>query len=92
MMIAIHNKVIKQEYSTISEFVADYIKISGEDPVCAFCLFNALIEIEKNGGELVFGSWGVERKDGSKFYEFGGEDYNGVSAFFKERTFKGMVL
>ena len=92
MMIAINEKVIKKDYATISEFVADYIKISGEEPVCNFCLFNALIEIEKNGGELVFGSWGVERKDGSKHWEFGGEDYKGVSAFFKERTFKGMVL
>lgn len=92
MMIAIHQKVVKQDYATTSEFITDYIKISGEEPVCAFCLFNALIEIEKNGGELVFGSWGVERKDGSKFWEFGGEDYIGVSAFFKERTFKGSVL
>jgi hypothetical protein len=92
MMIAIHHKVVKQDYATISEFVADYVKISGEEPVCAFCLFNALMEIEKNGGELVFGSWGIERKDGSKFWEFGGEDWTGVSAFFKDRTFKGMVL
>jgi hypothetical protein len=92
MMIAIHQKVVKQEYATIGEFVADYIKISGEEPVCAFCLFNALIEIETNGGELVFGSWGVERKDGSKFWEFGGDGWTGVSAFFKERTFKGIVV
>ena len=84
IVIAIHQKVIKQDYENISDFVADYIKISGEEPVCSFCVFNALIEIEKNGGNLVFGSWGVERKNGSKFWEFGGEDRVGISSFLVE--------
>jgi hypothetical protein len=85
-MIILHLKVISREYATLGEFLDDYKEIAGEKPVTGFCIFNALIEKEKNGGELIFGSWGVEREDGSKFYDFGGEDYKGVSAFMKTRT------
>jgi hypothetical protein len=85
-MIMLHLKVISTEYATLGEFLDDYKQISGEEPVTGFCMFNALIEQEKNGGELIFGSWGVERADGSKFYEFGGKDYKGVSAFMKTQS------
>jgi hypothetical protein len=62
--------VIGREYASLGEFLDDYKEIEGEVPVTGFCIFNALIEKEKNDGELIFGSWGVERADGSKFYDF----------------------
>jgi hypothetical protein len=92
IMKAIVMKNINRYYPELADFVADYKKIMGEEKAQGYCLHNALMEIDENGGELVFGSWGVELKDGSKFWEFGGEDYIGVKAFFKERTFKGMIL
>jgi len=86
MMTMINTAVLtKAGYSSINEFITDYILIVGEEPVVAFCYFNALIEIQKNGGELIMGSFGWNRKDGSKFYEFGGEDYLNVKAFIKPR-------
>ena len=40
------------------------------------CDFNAVSELNKNGGTIVFGSMGWKKKDGSGIhYEFGGENY-----------------
>jgi len=91
IMKSIVMRGINKYYPEIADFVADYKKIVGEEKVEGYCLQNALIEIDENGGELIFGSWGVERKDGSKFWEFGGDDYVGVKAFFKERKIEGGI-
>ena len=82
MMIAIFDKVIKKEFETIEEYLAFSIKYGGKFGE-GYCHKNALLEIEENGGTLVFGSYGVQRKDGSIFYEYGGEDYKNVKAFIK---------
>ena len=40
------------------------------------CNINAILEVMKNGGEIVFGSMGWEKNDGSGVhYEFGGENW-----------------
>jgi len=91
IMKSIMMKQINKHFPTLKEFIDAYKLICGDEKVAGYCLQNSLMEIDENGGELVFGSWGVERKDGSKFWDFGGDDYVGVKAFFKDRTFKGLL-
>ena len=82
IMISIFDKVIKKEFSTIEEYLFYTYKYKGmEGFVFGDCHRNALAEIMCSGGKLVFGSYGVQKKDGSIFYEYGGEDYNGVKSF-----------
>lgn len=84
MMIAIFDKVIKKEFATIEEYLIythEYNGVQGFG--FGYCHKNALAEIVGSGGTLVFGSYGVQRKDGSIFYEYGGEDYKNVKAFIK---------
>lgn len=52
-------------------------------PQYLYCLQNAFIEIHKNGGNLVFGSLGWRRKNGTIHYEFGGEDWKTWKDFKK---------
>jgi hypothetical protein len=82
MMISIFEKVVKKEFATTSEYL-HYTKVYGGQFGFGYCYKNALLEIEENGGKLVFGSYGIQRKDGSIFYEYGGEDYKNVKAFIK---------
>ena len=83
MMTTIFFKKIMTQYDTIEEYVEDYIKVAGTTKRHNQCIINALIERNENGGQLVFGSWGIERADGSKFWEFGGDDWVGVKKFLK---------
>jgi trehalose utilization protein len=46
-----------------------------EEPMFLTCYQNVIIDIYLNGGEIVFGSMGWKREDGSIHYEFGGEEY-----------------
>ena len=46
------------------------------------CFQNACMEINRNGGELVFGSMGWKKRSGGIHYEFGGEGWT-VSQFLK---------
>ena len=80
MMIAIFDKLIKKEFSTVAEYL-HYSKVYGIKFGFGYCHKNSLLEIEERGGTLVFGSYGVQREDGSIFYEYGGEDYKNVKAF-----------
>lgn len=53
---------------------------------CVFgmCVANALNEIRRNGGVLVFGSMGFPRRYGSGIHwEYGGEDWTTVKQFIK---------
>ena len=84
VMIAIITKIILTEYPTVNEFLVDYKIFTENRKLHGYCMFNALMEIETNGGQLIFGSWGFLRADGTKFYEYGGEDYHGVNAFLKK--------
>jgi hypothetical protein len=45
------------------------------------CFQNAIIEIAKNGGKLVFGSMGFKKYEGGYHYEWGGEDYKTIGDF-----------
>jgi len=45
------------------------------------CFSNAIKEIQTNGGELVVGSMGFVRPNGSVFWEYGGADYHHVKDF-----------
>ena len=81
MMTIMFFKKVMTEYDTIEEYVEDRIKVLGTQKKHNNCFMNALIELNENGGQLVFGSWGIERADGSKFWEFGGDDWVGVKKF-----------
>jgi hypothetical protein len=91
-MINIFLKNILKDYTNLTEFLNDYKKIVGEKPLFSFCIYNALIEQEKNGGKLIFGSYGLERADGSRGYICGDDSFTGVSAFLKTRTFLGKIV
>lgn len=54
-------------------------------PLFGFCIANALNEIHRNGGILVFGSMGFERPDGTVWWEYGGEDYKTVNQFINKK-------
>ena len=81
LLTAVCLKQINKEYYTLGDYVADNITIYKKIPHLGRCLQNALIEQCENGGELVFGSFGVEKKDGRQFWEYGGADYVGVKDF-----------
>jgi hypothetical protein len=74
----------KGGYEGLDDFLIDYQMIAGAEALHGYCFFNALIECEEDD-KLIFGSWGVERADGTKFWEYGGEDWTGVKAFIKRR-------
>jgi hypothetical protein len=85
VMFAIVRKLITNAgYTDADEFLFDYIKINGRQPEHSYCLFNAMMEAQENGGDIIFGSWGFELSNGSKFYEYGGEDWKGVKKFLKQ--------
>ena len=85
MITMMHYKTIeKGGYKNLVDFLTEYILIAGEKPRQGYCFFNAMMEQEE-GDKLIFGSWGVERADGTKFWEYGGEDWTGVKAFIKRR-------
>jgi hypothetical protein len=51
-------------------------------PTFGYCFLNCIVEIHKRGGELVFGSFGWKKTDGSGIhYEYGGENYKAVADF-----------
>jgi hypothetical protein len=46
------------------------------------CFLNCIHEVKKNGGKIVFGSFGWKRKNGDGVhYEFGGENYKTFGDF-----------
>ena len=85
MMTTLFFKKVMTEYDTIEGYVEDRVKILGTQKAHNNCFMNALIELYENGGMLVFGSWGIERADGSKFWEFGGDDWVGVKKFLLKK-------
>jgi hypothetical protein len=50
-------------------------KLGFNKPTFSRCFQNVIMEIYLNGGEIVFGSMGWKREDGSIHYEYGGEEY-----------------
>jgi len=57
--------------------------LESNGPAYNNCFVNALAEKAKNGGELVFGSMGWEREDGSVFWEYGNPAWDTYDKFFK---------
>ena len=63
-MISIHDKVLKNIFETPDVFEArkslvETLKLHGNTkPEHGWCFINSLVEIDRNGGELVFGSLG----------------------------------
>lgn len=86
IMIDMFKKCFKKHLKgdTIEELSKELLIISGDykKPVVSCCFQNSLMEIAKNGGQLIFGSLGFKyaKKDGY-FYEFGGEDYKTIKQF-----------
>jgi hypothetical protein len=52
-------------------------------PQFGCCSNNVLMEYQKNGGEIVFGSMGWKKKNGGIYYEFGGENWT-IAQFLKK--------
>jgi len=91
IMIAIHKKAFSSYFSKtqswediIAEFYNMSVMLGMVKPECQRCYQNCLIDIYKNGGELVFGSLGFKRKGTNEYhYEFGGENYKTIKDFMK---------
>jgi len=82
IMIAIFDtKITKNGYKNRDDFTNDLISVGYKR--YGLCFTNALMEIQENGGNLIFGSWGFPTKYKGDFYEFGGADWKGVSAFLR---------
>ena len=78
-------KIVKTDNyeQALQRFYKLYSKSNMLKPICYCCIQNAFIEIQQNGGNLVFGSYGWKRKNGTIHYEFGGEDWKTWSDFKK---------
>ena len=78
-MNAVYDGVTEYE----KEMIHSFLKETFKTPRNNSCFQNALAYQLNYGGELVFGSMGFERKDGSIFWEFGGENYT-LKQFLKK--------
>lgn len=61
----------------------DEIKRIYNKPIPDNCVQNSYAEVAKNGGRLVFGSMGWEKKKGGVWWEYGGEDWHTLNDFVK---------
>ena len=88
IMIGIFKKKMMEifEINNWEDCVAEFYKLSviiGLKPTFDRCFQNCLMEIHERGGELVFGSLGFKKPDGSFHYEYGGENYLTIKDFRK---------
>ena len=88
IMIAIFKKAFSSHFPTMTwEKTAENFYNMTESaglltPRYSRCFQNCLIEIHKNGGQLIFGSLGFKHENNEEyFYEFGGEDYKTIADF-----------
>lgn len=79
VMLSSHIKKAKQVFG--ENYAAEFERIFEGRPRMGMCFFNAVMEQHRNGGEIVFGSMGWERKSGGKFYEYGGEEFQTYADF-----------
>jgi len=78
VMTAIHLKKVQEHIGdNAGEF---FWRVMGR-PCFGQCFMNCLMEQSRNGGEIVFGSLGWVREDGSRYYEYGGENFKIVADF-----------
>lgn len=78
IMIATHLKKVQEHIGDNAG--AFFARVMGR-PSFGQCFFNCLMEQHLRGGEIVFGSMGWVREDGSKYYEYGGENFKIVADF-----------
>jgi hypothetical protein len=86
MTLMFHNTVKKlmrqDDWDKCMKEVIFVTHLAGiKEPQCYNCYQNCIIEIYHNGGELVFGSMGFKKTDGTIWWEFGGENYTTVKDF-----------
>jgi hypothetical protein len=79
IMISSHAK--KARDACGENYAAFFAKVMEGNAKFGFCFLNAVMEQSRNGGEIVFGSAGWVRADGSKFYEFGGPEFSTFADF-----------
>ena len=78
IMTATHLKKVQEHIGDNAG--AFFARVMGR-PSFGQCFFNCLMEQHLRGGEIVFGSMGWVREDGSKYYEYGGENFKIVADF-----------
>jgi hypothetical protein len=89
IMITMFNNTVKKimeqdDWDKCMKEVVFMTHLAGiKGPRCYNCFQNSIIEIYHNGGELVFGSMGFKKTDGSYWWEFGGENYKTIKDFRK---------
>ena len=71
---------ILEEFYIISDMIGMI------EPQYRRCFQNCLLEIYKRGGELIFGSLGFKKSDGSFHYEYGGINYLTIADFIKKKN------
>jgi hypothetical protein len=89
IMINLHYRCLSRIIGTndkdeCSRYIKNlYKKMGFNDRMFDRCFTNCIIEVLENGGELVFGSFGWEMKNGGVWFEYGGEDYTTLKQFMK---------
>jgi hypothetical protein len=88
LMIGMFKKAFSSHFSktqTWEEILAEFHGLcclaGAVEPQYCRCFQNCLLEIHLRGGELVFGSLGFKRPDGSFHYEYGGTEYKTIADF-----------
>ncbi len=79
IMIASHIKKAKNVFG--DNYATEFRRIFEDRPYFGMCFFNAVMEQNRNGGEIVFGSMGWLRDDDTEFYEYGGKEFKVVADF-----------
>ena len=90
LMIGIYKKAFSSAFSNknsweknLEEFYLLSKKMKMTEPQFGRCFQNCLLEIHQRGGELVFGSLGFLKDDGTYHYEYGGTNYLTIADFRK---------
>lgn len=90
LMIGMFKKAFSSNFSKtqtweeiLTEFHSLSCMVGAVEPQFGRCFQNCLIEIHMRGGDLVFGSLGFKKPDGSFHYEFGGTNYLTIKDFLK---------
>jgi hypothetical protein len=94
IMIGIMMKVLEKNGLTCESFRALAASCGLLKPMFRCCIQNSIIALGE-GGVLKFGSMGWEKPNGKVWWEFGGEDWTGVSKFLENgrtiRSIRGLV-
>ena len=91
VMTSLLEEAVTEIFGTSALFLRSFEQYLG-GPQPYQCLTNAMYEKLKNGGDLVFGSWGF-KKQGKMWWEFGGKEWHSPMDFIQKcsPTFKKIV-